>query len=390
MALTELGFERPTYDEILENQINRAKELFGDTIDTSELTALGKFIRINVADLDTLYQTLEGVYYARFPNTANGVSLDRLCPFAGITRNAATYARHQVTLKGTAGATIEAGFEVSNENQSVIFHLICDYVIGDKGDVTALVDSNDTGTVGNIPSSLINTIVNPSADVESVSGDGLVRAGEERESDAKLRTRFSKAIAGTGSGTAEAIKGAVMRVNGVEDCTIVENAEGTIVNGIQPYSFRCFVLYDSLSNTEQEIGQAIFNKKPIGITTDGSADGSISVDVEDESGTKHTVVFYPTTRKDIYIKIELTKNNFFEDNGVEKIKTNLVNYLSTFTNGATVYLSALYSYINITGVVNVSSLMLSIDGETYSAADISCSDNEVARTEAAKISITIS
>ena len=126
MALTELGFERPTYDEILENQINRAKTLFGDTIDTSELTALGKYIRINVADIDTLYQTLEGVYYARFPNTASGVSLDRLCPFAGITRNAATYARHKVTLTGTAGATIEAGFEVSNENQSAVFHLIDD------------------------------------------------------------------------------------------------------------------------------------------------------------------------------------------------------------------------------------------------------------------------
>ena len=33
MALTELGFDRPMYDEILENQIARAKTLFGNDID---------------------------------------------------------------------------------------------------------------------------------------------------------------------------------------------------------------------------------------------------------------------------------------------------------------------------------------------------------------------
>lgn len=386
MALTEFGFERPTYDEILENQINRAKVLFGDTIDTSELTALGKYIRINVADLDTLYQTLEGVYYARFPNTAQGVSLDRLCPFAGITRNAATYARHQITLTGTAGATIEAGFEVSNENQSVVFHLIDDYVIGDNGTVTAFVDCNDTGTIGNIPSMLINTVVNPSVDIESVLGVTLTSAGEERESDTALRVRFNEAIAGTGSGTAEAIKGAIMRVNGVDGCTVVENATGMTVNGIPPYSFECFVLSDEAVVTDQLIGKAIFSKKPMGITSYGS----VSVDVEDESGNTHTVAFERTTRKDVYIKISLTKNNYFEDDGEDKIKSNLVNYLSSFVNGADVYLSALYSYINITGVVNVSSLMLSTDGVNYSATNIMCNDNEAARTEIGKINITIS
>lgn len=386
MALTEFGFERPTYDEILENQINRAKVLFGDTIDTSELTALGKYIRINVADLDTLYQTLEGVYYARFPNTAQGISLDRLCPFAGITRNAATYARHKVTLTGTAGATIKAGFEVSNENQSIVFHLIDDYVIGDNGTVTAFVDCNDTGTIGNIVSVLINTIINPSADVESVAGVTLTSAGEERESDTALRVRFNEAIAGTGSGTAEAIKGAIMRVNGVDGCTVVENATGMTVNGIPPYSFECFVLSDETVATDQLIGKAIFSKKPMGIT----AYGSVSVDVEDESGNTHTVAFERTTRKDVYIKISLTKNNYFEDGGEDKIKSNLVNYLSSFINGADVYLSALYSYINITGVVNVSSLMLSTDGVNYSATNIMCNDNEVARTETGKISIIIS
>ena len=380
MALTELGFERPTYDEILENQINRAKTLFGDTIDTSELTALGKYIRINVADIDTLYQTLEGVYYARFPNTASGVSLDRLCPFAGITRNAATYARHKVTLTGTAGATIEAGFEVSNENQSAVFHLIDDYVIGDSGTVTAYVDCNEAGTVGNITSASINTIVNPSADVESVSGVTLTSAGKNRESDTLLRTRFSQAVSGIGSGTMEAIKGAIMGVNGVDGCTIKENDTDSTIDGIPPHSFECFVLSNDLSVTHSLIGQAIFEKKPLGI----KAFGEISVEVADKNGNIHTVSFTKTIRKELYIEINLITNDSFPDNGEDIIKTNLVNFLAAFTNGETVYRSSLYNAINIDGVVSVESLKLS-----GTESNITCAANEVARVSPNNITIHI-
>lgn len=380
MALTELGFERPTYEEILENQINRAKTLFGDTIDTSELTALGKYIRINVADLDTLYQTLEGVYYARFPNTASGVSLDRLCPFAGITRNAATYARHKVTLTGTAGATIEAGFEVSNENQSAVFHLIDDYVIGDSGTVTAYVDCNEAGNVGNITSASINTIVNPSADVESVSGVTLTSAGKNRESDTLLRTRFSQAVSGIGSGTMEAIKGAIMGVNDVDGCTIKENDTDSTVDGIPPHSFECFVLSNDLSVTHSLIGQAIFEKKPLGI----KAFGEISVEVADKNGNIHTVSFTKTIRKELYIEINLITNDSFPDNGEDIIKTNLVNFLAAFTNGETVYRSSLYNAINIDGVVSVESLKLS-----GTESNITCAANEVARVSPNNITIHI-
>ncbi len=385
MALTELGFNRPTYDEILEAQIDRAKVLFGEDIDTSELSALGKYIRLNVADIDALYQDMEGVYYARFPNTASGVSLDRLLPFVGITRNAATYARHSVILTGTAGAVIEAGFEVSNENQSVVFHLNADYTIGENGTVTAYADCNDAGTIGNILSKSINTIVNPSADVDSVVGAELITAGEDRESDAALRVRFGEAVTGSGSGTPEAIRGAIMRVPNVDSCIVKENTTDTEVDSIPPHSFMCYVLSDETAATDQLVGEAIFNKKPIGIT----ASGSVEVEVADEGGNTHTVAFERTAKQDVYINITLTKNSYFEENGIDTIKQNLVNYLASFTNGQDVYLSSLYSHINIVGVVTVTNLTLSTDGQTFTSANILCGDSEVARTTDDKITITV-
>lgn len=82
MPLTSKGFERLTYDEIVNKKIQKAKELFGEDIDTSELTPLGKFIRINAFDLAEAEEEAEYIYYSIFPNTAhgfsNGLDLDRL------------------------------------------------------------------------------------------------------------------------------------------------------------------------------------------------------------------------------------------------------------------------------------------------------------------------
>ena len=48
MVLTEKGFQRPTFNDLLTAQENRAKLLFGEDIDTSSQSILGKFIRLNL------------------------------------------------------------------------------------------------------------------------------------------------------------------------------------------------------------------------------------------------------------------------------------------------------------------------------------------------------
>ena len=392
MALTNLGFNRPLYNEILDNQITRARTLFGDNIDTSDQSALGKFIRLSVADIDELYQDLEGIYYARFPNTACGVDLDRLLPYAGITRNPATPARFMVRLTGTLNAEVAAGFEVSTDNLSAVYHVLDNYTLStavqddaESGYADCLVECNEFGTDGNVSPSSIDTIVNPSAYIYSVIGLSQVSYGENRESDAAVRARFKEAISGAASGTKDAIKGAIMRIHNVDGCNIVENATDETVNSIPPHSFKCYVSSDEQAATDQAVAKAIFDKKPIGI----KSVGSVSVQVTDDGGAAHTINFERTTRKEIYVNITLVKNSFFEDDGVDQIKSNIVNYLATFTNGTDVYLSALYSFINITGVVNVSSLQLSTDGTNYSATDITCSDNEIARISANHITVTV-
>ena len=75
-ALTEKGFLCPTYDQLLEKQIEKAKDMFGAEIDTREHTILGKLIRIFVYDLARLYEEMEGFLDNFFSSV---VQIDQIC-----------------------------------------------------------------------------------------------------------------------------------------------------------------------------------------------------------------------------------------------------------------------------------------------------------------------
>lgn len=384
MAITELGYERPTYDDLLEAQIERAKLLFGEDIDTNDNTPLGKYIRLNVADLADVHEILESIYYARFPNTATGVSLDRLCPFVGIARNPATYAQHAIRFIGTAGEYVPAGFEVSTADGELIYHIYDSLLIGEDGTVEGVVECETVGEAGNVSIGSIDTIVNPDAHVESIEHIGVVQYGEEIETDVALRNRFNSTVSGAGSSTATAIKGAILRVPLVDGVEVVENDTDSTVNGIPPHSFECFVL--SPTSQDTLVAEAIFNKKPLGI----KAVGDITVDIVDESGITHTVAFSRTKQKDIYIKLSITTNIYFEANGADQIKSYIAQAINTLMNGEDVYLSSIYPCIyKAAGVVNVTSLTMSTNGSTYNTNNVEVNSDEVARISVDNIEVVV-
>ena len=384
MPLTEKGYQRPTFEDIVAAQEARARLLFGEDIDTGDNTPLGKYIRLNASDFADVYEILEGIYYARFPNTATGVSLDRLCPFAGIARNQATYAQHIVRFTGVAGEYVPEAFEVSTADGTLLFHTYDALLIGEDGTVDGVVICEQAGEIGNVAIGKIDTIVNPDANVESIQHLSVKQYGEETESDIRLRDRFNNTISGTGSSTAAAIKGAIARVALVDGVEVVENDSDETVNGIPPHSFECFVL--SPESQDTLVAEAIFNKKPLGI----KAVGDVAVDIVDESGVPHTISFSRTKQKDIYIEIEIRTNNYFNVDGVDQIKSYIAEYINTLKNGDSVYLSSIYGYIyKAAGVENVPSLKMGTASSACAASDISINSDEVARVNVDNIKVVV-
>lgn len=382
MVLTDKGFKRPTYEELLETQTARAKELFGEDIDTSGKSVLGKFIRINVYDLAECYELLEDIYYARFPNSARGQNLDRLCAFAGVVRDPATASRIKVKIYGNAGAVIPAAFALTGNSQ--IFYIDSDYTVGTDGWAECYANCAVTGTAGNLSHGSSLTINNPDPDLERAELLEIVQYGQEREGDTSLRIRFQESVAGSGSATVDAIRGAISRVAQVDGVAIVENDTEQTVDGRPAHSFECYVL--APESQDQLIAEAIFSKKPLGI----KSVGSVEMEVLDEGNKPHIVRFSRTVQKNIYLKAKILTNQFFEADGMDQIKENLMEYINNLANGESVYLSSLYGYIHEThGVLNVQSLLVSEDNRTYKSDNILIGDYEIARIKADGIEIEV-
>lgn len=385
--LDSLGFHRPTYSELLAEQESRAKQLFGDDIDTSELTALGKYIRLNVYDYAKIYELAELIYYARFPNYATGQSLDRLCPFAGISRNPATAARHIVEFYGTAERTIEAGELVGTES-GVTFYTTEEVVMGDdgfgNGTAQVVVECTELGTVGNVAVGTIDRMVNPNAFVQSVTHISLDTFAKDTETDKALRERFGQTIQGAGAGTYEALYGALTRIPNVDGVVIIENETHEEVDGRPPHSFQVYIV--APENLDQEIAETIFAKKPVGI----KCLGEVEIDVLDKGGFPHTMRFSRAVEKSIGMRITVRVSATFPENGVDLIIDNIANFINGFKNGEDVIQTSLYSCVHaIEGVKETPVLVIGeVDGD-YSYENVVCSLVEYARVQKENIKVSV-
>lgn len=375
MGLTEKGYQRATYEEILARKIQRAKELFGEDIDTSDQTPLGKFIRINAYDQAVAEEEIEAVYYARFPNTASGQSLDRLCVFAGITRNPASAAVYSVKVTGTAGYSIPVGFLVATDAE-VKYWTTAECLIGEDGTSIVKVSCTEAGTIGNLSSAAsISRIVNPDANVERVEGVELVVAGVDVESDADIRMRFKAAVEGGGSSNENAIRAAILRVPTVRFAAVISNDTNEKDDeGRPPHSFECYVLGGD--DYEQEIAEAIFEKRPIGIKTVGTK----TVTVTDVTGAVRTVRYSASPQVQITVRASIKTASTFADDGVATVQNNVANYINGLGIGNSLVLSTIYGHIySVTGVVEVTNLELSTNGGSYySAGNVSVPEYGVA------------
>lgn len=388
-GLTIKGFERPTFNDILDAKIEKAKELFGEDIDTSEFSVLGKFIRIDAFDLAKAYEDLELIYYARFPNTAEGISLDRLCVFAGIKRNPAVSARHNVTVIGTAGYNIAAGFIVSTDNE-ITFVSVEDVTIGTDGTAVLVAECETSGTLGNVGNNMISIIVNPDENIEKIAASEIIVYGDEEESDVALRKRFAAAIEGVGSANANALRAAILRIPSVISAGIIENNENDAdINGRPGHSFECFV-YGGVGY-EQEIGEAIFAKKPIGIKAVSTSDNPVKVVVTDDGGYNHDIYFSRTENIDVKFKIVIKKSSKFETEGIKQIQNNIAVFVNGLGVGGDVIISSLYSHIHsVVGVTEVVGIKVSADGGiSYTSNNVTVNDWQVAQTTVDDVSVEV-
>lgn len=174
-GVTPDGFVRPRLPEIRQEIVEqlvagmRSAGFTGD-IETRPDSIFGLLIDTFAEREAALWEQAEGVYFAMYPGSATGTSLDNSVSFTGVTRLAAERSRAYVVAYGGAGVTVPAGSQIRHRITQTIWETAADVTIqpGAAADVTI------------VPTVMASTVytVRINGTVHSYTSDGTATIAE--------------------------------------------------------------------------------------------------------------------------------------------------------------------------------------------------------------------
>lgn len=385
-GLTDAGFRRPTYAELLDALEYKAREQFGTQANLTIRSPLGIFLRIFAWMLNLLFSTVEDVYNSRFIDTAVGSSLYNLGRAIGLKLLGAQKAVGYLTFTGEDGVDVPEGY-LAETISGTQYITLKSGVITD-GSVTLPASAVVPGPDGNTVENTINLITNPKSGVETVTNVKAFEGGRNTETDAEFRERYYLSVDFAGGVNIDAIVAeiyesveAVIAVTGEENDTDEMSA-----SGLPPHSIE-IVAYGGL---DEEVATAIYRRKAAGIETFGNT----VVGVVTASGTTKDIRFSRPTPVSVWVKVSgLVTDSTFPLDGIEQIKQCLVSYIGANTRGGlnigqNVICVALPTQVfKVPGVVDFD-LQISADGETFGWENIEVAAREKAVTDESMVAVS--
>ncbi len=315
-GLTAAGFEKKTFAQIVDEMEIEARGLWGNDVDLTEFSPIGKFIQLMANRVATGWENDEDLYYSPLINTSTGVTLDGVVALGGISRRPATRSVVDLTISGTNGTVVASGFEAQTP-QGVKFVTTENGTIA-GGSVDVAARSVDNGITTNQPAGTIVEINTPLTGVDSVTNAADSAGGADIETDAVLRARYL-ARGSVGGSTAVAIQSALNNVESIVTAVVYENNTSSVVDGMPPKSIEAVID----GGTEPEILDILLNFKPAGIEPHGTESGSIT----DNEGVLRTFKWSEPTEQDVSIKVDITPGAEWEFGFVDAVKQKVIEHV---------------------------------------------------------------
>lgn len=387
--LDEYGFKRPTQSQILADLQQKTLEKLGYDTNVDENSTIGKILCVMSYFFDKAWEDLEGSYYSSFVSTAKGSSLDRIATLMGVSRELQQHAEVSVTFTGTVGTVIPTGFAVST-NDNLVFHTMSNATVGNDGTVAVMAECEEVGEIGNVAAGSITLIVNPIADVTSVTNYSAATGGKDKENDAEFRERMLEGLGTTKGSTIDAMLVEILALKGVMSAAIISNDTDETVDGRPAHSFEAFVY----GGAQGEIANAIFEKKPISI----QPVGTLTTVINDIAGNPHTIKFSRPTMKQVYVKATLTVTENFGT--TDDVQTAIIKYIGGLDSDQAyyyglkmhetcVYTRLLQEIMNV-GEIEDCTLQVSTNGTDWVTTNITADTNEVLEISYSNVTVTVS
>lgn len=389
-GLTDAGFRRPTYTELLDAIERQARDVFGPTANLTVRSPLGMFLRIFAWALGLLFSTLEHVYNSRFIDTAIGHSLYNLGRAIGLQLLPSQKASGYLLVSGTPGVVVPMGW-LAGSPTNIQYVVMEAGVIGADGTALVLAQATTAGPEGNAGSETITDIINPATPggITSVTNPQAFDGGRDRETDEEYRNRYYQSVDFAGGVNADGIRGEILQnVDGVYSAVVYENDTDEIdENGLPPHSFEA-VVYGGL---DQDVAGAIFKRKAAGIQTYGNT----VIPVLSDSAAVYDVRFSRPDPVPVWVRVKhlVVDRSRFPTDGMKQIQEAIISYIGgNARDGLSIGEDVIYNRIpcqilSIPGVVDFT-LEISADGEIYGHGNIPIDRRQKAVTDADRVEVS--
>lgn len=267
-GVTPDGFVLKTFEVIVSEAMDRAREMFGPDVDLSSTSPLRKILEVTASEDAGLWRRVEDLYYAGFLSSAIGDDLDLLGDDVGVPRqfllaagevtitvnnpqDGRSYLLPEGTVLVTAGppviaffttapVTLSAGATAATVSASA-------FELGPQGNVAA----NAISAVDPVFEQLYLSIVPPTT--LTVANAGPFTGGDQQESDETYRERLLGWP--RNMWTLNSVSAAVLQVPGVVDVLLSDPLGGVDVS--QSY-FNMFQFDQRLFSSERRVGEPYF------------------------------------------------------------------------------------------------------------------------------------
>lgn len=385
------GFKRKTYQDILISMEAKTRELFGEDVNLNERSPLGLFIKVIAWSLSTIWKTIEKVYYGSYVDDAEGIQLDRVAKSIGIFRRPPEWATGTIQLTGDEGTSITPSNLIIGTKNEINFIPTESVIIGSTGKATVAIMAKNYGPSGNVPIGAISEIVTPLSGLHSVTNESATKGGRNAEADHEFRDRYYKSTSRAGASTVDSITASLLDVTGVRTARVIQNTSMLPdEKGRPPKSIQCYVL----GGDKEAVAKAIFSTKPAGIETYGDE----SEIVTDISGGEHVVKFSYAQVRNVFVQISLKRNDKYTPDGDKLITTEVIKYIGGIDideqlhNGLSIgndviFIKLISSINKVTGVEDFE-LKIGLSQDNLQSANITILDTEVAETSPDKVVIS--
>lgn len=323
-------------------------------------------------------------------NLASGIILDAWGANFGLVRGSATSSQVTATITGVAGTVISANSQAATQNGD-IFYLENQVTIPVGGEVTATFLSLEKGEIP-CPVNSLTKIVDGTLGWETITNTAAAIIGTNRESDASFKQKFYDAGLFSGMSLIEDYDNALMNVPNVISAYVRDNGTSSAVtyDTVTIAAHSVYACVDGGDNTE--VATALFKRKSAGSDWTAVSGQSVTVNVTDETyGDTYAVTFNRPSNVNIYAAVSCSAGTSTEPDIETAVKTAITNYINKLRIGGDVILLSLAAAISaaVPGI-NLTSLTIGTSSGTLAASNITIHIKEAAKTDASKITVTVS